>query len=292
MRKSTSWMLVAVALACLWAAGLQNPALESLRVRSRAAAPGDLENAPPIMVFTTVVLGGFRGLVADLLWLRVTYLQDEGRYVELVQLSDWITKLEPNSTEIWTFHAWNLAYNVSVMMPDDEDRWRWVKSGIRLLRDEGVVYNPGDPDLYAELAWIFLHKIGQDADQAHVYYKRKWAEEMVQLLGGSRADYARLESQPEVLGRMRREYRLLPPVMKELEARYGAMDWTRPESHALYWAYRGKLHARGKPTRLCDTIIRQSVRVLFETPSSGSPAAAPAEPKPEKGQHEPSTPSP
>ena len=29
-----------------------------------------LKNAPPMLVFTTVVLGGFRGLIANALWVR------------------------------------------------------------------------------------------------------------------------------------------------------------------------------------------------------------------------------
>jgi len=92
--------------------------------------------------------------------VRAEQLQDEGKYFAIVQLADWITKLEPHLTEVWAYHAWNMAYNISVMFPDPEDRWRWVKSGMRLLRDEGVRYDPDDPRLYCELAWIYQYKIG------------------------------------------------------------------------------------------------------------------------------------
>ncbi|MDI6775272.1 MAG: hypothetical protein QME60_07780 [Verrucomicrobiota bacterium] len=275
MKTAASWMLVAAALACLWLAGRQNTALARERARGRAVAGEELENAPPVIVFTTVALGGFRGLIADLLWLRATDLQDEGRYVELVQLADWITKLEPHSAEIWAFHAWNLAYNVSVMMPDDEDRWRWVKNGIRLLRNEGVAHNPGEPELYAELAWLFMHKIGKSADQAHAFYKQKWAEEMTGLLGGPRPDYDRLASESDTLLRMRKEYALIPGIMKEIEAAHGPLDWTRPETHALYWAHCGRRHAGNKPARLCDMIARQSLQMLAKPPDMGPPPLEP-----------------
>ena len=88
-----------------WQAGLRQGALVADR---RELLPGEVdiaENMPPLVAFTTVALGGFRGLIADALWLRVTRLQEEGRYFEIVQLSDWITKLEPHFTPVWGFHA-------------------------------------------------------------------------------------------------------------------------------------------------------------------------------------------
>ena len=40
-----------------------------------------ISNAPPILAFTTVALGGFRGLIANTLWIRTTELQDDGKYL-------------------------------------------------------------------------------------------------------------------------------------------------------------------------------------------------------------------
>src|SRR5437868_4875803 len=73
-----------------------------------------LENAPPMLEFTTKALGGFRGLIANALWIRATELQDEGKFFEMVQLADWITKLEPHMAQVWAHQAWNMAYNISV----------------------------------------------------------------------------------------------------------------------------------------------------------------------------------
>ena len=154
------------------AAGLRGNDLLSMRREHRLTQADPLENAPPMVAFTTVAFGGFRGLIADLLWLRAAGLQEEGNYFELVQLSDWITKLEPRFTAVWAYHAWNQAYNISVLFSEPADRWRWVSNGMKLLRDEGLKYNPGDARLLYELGWIFQHKMGTDTDQAHMYYKR------------------------------------------------------------------------------------------------------------------------
>src|ERR1041385_697210 len=69
-----------------------------------------LENAPPVLAFTTVALGGFRGLISNLLWMRASQLQEDDKYFEMMQLADWITKLEPHFPQVWVFEAWNMAY--------------------------------------------------------------------------------------------------------------------------------------------------------------------------------------
>ena len=65
-----------------------------------------IEGAPPMVAFTTVALGGFRGLIADFLWLRAISLQDQGKYFEMVQLASWIMKLQPKSTATAAYLAW------------------------------------------------------------------------------------------------------------------------------------------------------------------------------------------
>src|SRR5437764_5643722 len=137
-----------------------------------------LENAPPVLAFTTVALGGFRGLISNALWIRASDLQDDDKFFEMAQLADWITKLEPHFVQVWLVQAWNMAYNISVKFKDWPDRWRWVSRGIELLRDQGLKYNPTETLIYRELAWFFQHKMGQNLDDASMYYKQEWANEM------------------------------------------------------------------------------------------------------------------
>src|SRR5438552_2366971 len=147
-----------------------------------------LKNAPPVLAFTTVALGGFRGLISNALWMRATALQDEDKFFEMAQLADWITKLEPTYVQVWLVQAWNMAYNISVKFKDFSDRWRWVERGIQLLRDDGLRYNPDEILIYRELAWFFQHKMGANLDDANMYYKRQWAEEMTQVFGKKTPD--------------------------------------------------------------------------------------------------------
>lgn len=254
-----------VAGGSVWWAGQQHATLLELRRGYRLNWAEPLENAPPLVAFTSVALGGFRGILADVLWLRASRLQQEKRYFELVQLADWITKLEPRFALVWAFHGWNMAYNVSVLFDSPADRWRWVKHGIELMRDEGLYYNPGDAQLHRELGWIFQHKLGNVLDQAHMYYKRQWAAEMATLFDGARPhyDFCRRHPDDPRVRRMREQYRLDPELMEEIERQYGPLDWRLPPAHALYWAYRGQRYARGFDRLQVERMIFQSMQDNF-----------------------------
>ncbi|MHC4553585.1 MAG: hypothetical protein ACYSUT_12605, partial [Planctomycetota bacterium] len=129
-------------------------------------------------------------------------LKEEGKFFDAKQLAEWITTLQPRFAAVWDFHAWNMAYNISVAIPNSqpEERWRWVRNGYELLRDEAIVKNPNNISLYRSLGWIFQHKIGGITDDCHRYYKRELALSMRGLLGeGSPEDFAKLAASPQTL---------------------------------------------------------------------------------------------
>jgi hypothetical protein len=213
------------------------------------------------------LLAGFRCVAADLLWLRATNLQDQGSYFELVQLADWITQLEPHFVTVWAVQAWNMAYNIGVMMPDEESSWRWVENGIRLLRDRGIPANADNPYLYSELAFMFSDKLSNQAVPQSKYYTTQWVKAMMRAVGKcGHPDYAALAAMPERTRQMVEEYKLLPDVMREIDSIYGPLDWRLPYTHALYWAYLGsKAAGDGKRDVVCERMIYQSMAALFNS---------------------------
>lgn len=130
-----------------------------------------------------VAAGAFRGMFVNFLWIRAQDLKQDGKYWEAVDLSRTITRLQPRFPRVWAFHAWNLAYNISVTTQTPEERWQWVNSGIRLLRDEGIPANPNDMLLHKELSWIFLHKVQMRMDDANNKYKEWFAREWTIAVG-------------------------------------------------------------------------------------------------------------
>ncbi len=229
-----------------------------------------LENAPPVLAFTTVALGGFRGLISNVLWIRASDLQDDDKYFEMAQLADWITKLEPHFVQVWLVQAWNMAYNISVKFKNFSDRWRWVERGIDLLRDDGLRYNPNETLIYRELAWFFQHKVGANMDDANMYYKQQWANEMADVFAKKAPDLDELihpqtDDQKERSRLLRDKYKMDPEFMKDINQRYGPLEWRLPEAHAIYWAAMGLKKAELNPSKVKPEDLITLRRVIYQS---------------------------
>jgi hypothetical protein len=203
------WKEYGIILLCLILAGAFLTAAMTRQAPIRRARQGmglvlndPLENMPPSLAATTVAMGAFRGLIVDILWMRADTLKQEGKYFDAKQLAEWITMLQPRFAKVWDFHAWNMAYNISVAMPNTqcEERWRWVRNGIELLRDRGIPLNPKDINLYQSLGRIYQHKVGDVMDDCHRYYKKELALEIRPLLGdNTNREFDRLAAAPRTL---------------------------------------------------------------------------------------------
>lgn len=230
----------------------------------------ELKGAPPVLAITTVALGGFRGLISNLLWIRMNDLQDQDKYFEMFQLADWITKLEPHFPQVWVHQAWNMAYNISVKFKDAPDRWRWVERGIELLRDDGLRYNPDDVLIHRELAWFFQHKMGANLDDAQLYYKQMWANQMSKIFMTNRPNWNELinpqtEDQKRRATLLREKYKMDPQEMKKVDEHYGPLEWRLPEAHAIYWAYEGLEAAKRNPRRIDPNELIMLRRVVYQS---------------------------
>ena len=221
-----------------------------LQFALRAARPA---SAPAMTEGALAAFGGIRSIIAEVVWFRADRLQDEGRYVELAQLASTLSYLEPHTPEVWSYAAWNLAYNISIMMPTYEDRWRWVNAAITLLRDKGLAINPTESERYRELAWLFELKLGTNLDAASPVYRAKWRETV--------EDAARRGAWDEL--RMDRR------VMDEVSKAYGMADVADPLYSAVYWAHIGRVVARSKEdVAFLNEIIRQS-RAIYRRSHRG-----------------------
>lgn len=185
MTSTTRTRLVAglLALVFLALAGATSIAVNASASRSKLVWTDSASDNDPPQVALGIAMGAFRGLFVNVLWIRANNLKEAGKYYEARDLATAITKLQPRFPRVWVFHAWNMAYNISVTTQTREERWSWVNQGIQLLRDEGIPANPNDLLMHKELAWMFLHKIQGYTDDANGYYKRKLAEEWTWVLG-------------------------------------------------------------------------------------------------------------
>lgn len=170
-------------LASLAGSAFMVPMVAASAGRHKLSHTERAEDSDPPEVSLGIAMGAFRGLFVNILWMRATDMKEAGMFHEAIELAKTITRLQPRFPRVWAFHAWNLAYNVSVETQTPEERFQWVMSGVRLLRDQGIEANPNDLLLHKELAWIILHKIGGFTDDANRYYKREWAAEWTVVVG-------------------------------------------------------------------------------------------------------------
>jgi hypothetical protein len=133
-----------------------------------------------------------------------------------------------------------------------------VLRAISLLRDDALRFNPESPRLYAELAYIFHHKIGLDFDEAGRDYRSRLAATF-DVPAGSAAEASLLA-----------EWKLDRDLSRRLAARLGVarLDFRAAGAHALYWAGRG-LEVAGAGAdpydiRRLQILVLLSIRDLFE----------------------------
>lgn len=105
----------------------------------------------------TLMLGGFRGLACDLLWLRADSAKESGRFYESVALFQAISRIQPRFEQPWQFMSWDLAYNLSHEVEDRDAKWSWIIAGIE-TNIQGFMRNPQSEKLLRHLSWMFHHK--------------------------------------------------------------------------------------------------------------------------------------
>jgi hypothetical protein len=274
-RRVKKFGLLLLAAALLFGAGRMQASLNRDRDALGLTRAAVLQNAPPALAFTTVALGGFRGLISNFLWIRANDLQQDDKFFEAAQLADWITKLEPTFAQVWLFQAWNMAYNISVKFKENspgvyDDRWRWLERGINLLRDDGLRYNPNSILIYRELGWFFQHKMGQDLDDANMYYKLMWAGEMANLFGRDGTNFGPL-LHPQSAQDFQRlqvftnQYKLDPAFVVAVDEKYGPFDWLLPEPHAIYWGAKALAEAAKNPDKVQQDDLITVRRIIYQS---------------------------
>lgn len=109
------------------------------------------------------VLGGWRPVVADIAWLRVTTAWESRQWTRLYENLRIATQTQPESILFWDMGAWHLAWNASLGEKNNRFESRieirkerelyWIEQG-RLLLEEGTVYHPDHYKLWLQLGML------------------------------------------------------------------------------------------------------------------------------------------
>ena len=160
-------------------------------------------------------LGGFRALVADLMWLEGHTAWERTEWGRMVGIFDTVVSLQPRCLMFWDMSAWHMAYNASVAAREDKrqprealrlkaEREYWKVGEDFLLR--GIQNNPDRALLFDHLGMLYRDKF-KDHEKAHAIYERGRqlpdamayvrrfaAYELAQIPGREREAYVRLKA--------------------------------------------------------------------------------------------------
>lgn len=160
-------------------------------------------------------LGGFRSLVADVLWIDAQTDWERVEYGKMNLKFGTATTLVPHNTMFWDMAGWHMAYNASVAVMEDRNE---SKLAIKKKRqheyfelgkdyiERGIANNPQDRDLRIMLARIDSEKLGDHLGAATAYSaaaacphpfgyeKRMAAYELAKAPGHEREAYERLRA--------------------------------------------------------------------------------------------------
>lgn len=150
----------------------------ALRLDSTMAAAGQ--------GVTLALLGGFRALVADAVWLRMYALWEKQDLPATETLVRMTTGIDPRPVYFWLNGARIVAYDLAawrILAAGGYDRVpervqlgiarEQAAQGLRLL-EAARAFHPDNADLWIERANIELNKLG-DAAAAAESYRRAWA---------------------------------------------------------------------------------------------------------------------
>jgi hypothetical protein len=148
---------LAIGVACLVVAQLlASGPLKRLR-QDQAPVHEAYEALTPGEFAGTLLLGGFRGLACDLLWVRADEGKDHGRYYESLALYRAISRIQPRFEQVWTYMAWDMAYNIGHEVEDEDAKWTWMLQGLE-ANARGCARNPQSERLLRHFAWMFNHR--------------------------------------------------------------------------------------------------------------------------------------
>lgn len=105
-----------------------------------------------------IIVNGWRPYFNNIIWMKIVANEDENRYADNIPLLEILTSLSPEYEEVWSYHGWNTAINISRIQEDPENSWRWIKTGLAIIA-EGLKFNPASEEL---LTWysIILYNRG------------------------------------------------------------------------------------------------------------------------------------
>lgn len=133
------------------------------------------------------MLGGFRAIMADLLWIQANSVWGRKDRVELDAMFRLVTTLDPRPEFFWLNAARMTAYDIPNWRIREEGGYDlvpdWRQSEIDreqaeqafVLIREALEFHPDSPTLYLEIGQIYINRL-DDAERAAPWFLKAWEQ--------------------------------------------------------------------------------------------------------------------
>jgi len=183
------------------------------------------------------LLGGFRALVADFLWIAAHVAWEDHRWFTMQQDFEIVTLLQPRAIYFWDMASWHLAWNASHAAAFDPAEPRlaarvrnqrlWIRAGCELL-ERGIQNNPDSAYLHERLGWMLHDKAGDicgaaDAALKAVKLCTDWRMDYLRRLAGYWLEQCAREKNP---ARLREAYDYWRDLWLKEHAKHPREQWS------------------------------------------------------------------
>lgn len=178
--------VVAVLLASLVGAGVVR--YSAMQYRARTAPPGEqaagaggsesrLSSMPSFA--TALLLGGLRGPLVMMLWTSSESQKAEKKLEDFDTKVEWIRLLQPEFDSVHIFQVWNKAYNISVQMASNANKYATILDALdyahRIQRQR-----PNNINIEIAIADVYFNKLGSSTEKGfylqHVMQDTQWRQ--------------------------------------------------------------------------------------------------------------------
>lgn len=158
MSSRQSWVVTVMVIVALLAGAYPLQRYLGRERHTEKLGEGELVQASNLGAATILLLGGFRGLAVDVLWLRSINLHETRQYHEERALLDLISKLQPHYASVWVFQSWNIAFNISVQYQSAEEQFKWIQEGRDfLLKGRRMLPESAEVAFYMGALYLFKY---------------------------------------------------------------------------------------------------------------------------------------
>jgi len=163
--------LILVAIACwLLAIPLQG-SLNRYKIYRETSTKAITDVSEGGTLAMVAMLGGFRNITANILWLKSDEYWHQGGsgWWRMLPMLRTIVALDPHFIDAWDVLGWHCAWNLHSDAPESE-KPLWIENGINYYR-QGIRENPKRYELYSSLAWLYHDRL-RDYNKAIPIWKK------------------------------------------------------------------------------------------------------------------------